>query len=91
MYAIFYALQKMSHLLQDVRFTIRTDHENLRYFNENTPKVVRWKLVIQEYDFVVEHIPGVENVVADTLSRLVVDVRDSDVDNKVSFPSKDTL
>jgi tRNA A-37 threonylcarbamoyl transferase component Bud32 len=33
------------------------------------PKLVRWRLRLQEYDFTVEHIPGKENVVADTLSR----------------------
>ena len=27
-------------------------------------------MLIQEYDFLIEHIPGVDNVVADTFSRL---------------------
>jgi len=50
---------------------LQTDHSrNLQYLNTNTPKVVRWKLAIQEFDFVLEHIKGLENVVADTLSRL---------------------
>jgi transposase InsO family protein len=69
-YAIWYALKKWEHLLRDVHFQIFTDHRNLQYLNTNTPKVVRWKLAIQEYDFVVNHIEGKENVVADAFSRL---------------------
>jgi len=33
------------------------------------PKVIRWRLRLLEYKFIVLHVPGVENVVADTLSR----------------------
>eukprot|EP00969_Alexandrium_andersonii_P159352 7040487-Alexandrium_andersonii.AAC.1 len=53
-YAIWYALKSLEHLLRDVHFTLRTDHRNLTYLNINSPKVVRWKLAIQEYDFHVE-------------------------------------
>lgn len=69
-YAIWYALRKWEHLLRDIPFTIYTDHRNLKYLNTNTPKVVRWKLAIQEFDFKVRHIDGEANVVADTFSRL---------------------
>jgi transposase InsO family protein len=69
-YAIWYALRKWEHLLRDIPFTIYTDHRNLKYLNTNTPKVVRWKLAIQEFDFKVRHIDGEANVVADAFSRL---------------------
>jgi transposase InsO family protein len=39
--------------------------------NSGSEKVIRWKLAIQEYDFVVEHIAGEKNVVADALSRII--------------------
>jgi len=69
-YAIFYALKKFEYLLRDIRFTLQTDHKNLIYINDTaSPKVVRWKLAIQEYDFDIEHIPGKTNLVADSLSR----------------------
>jgi Ni,Fe-hydrogenase III large subunit len=65
-YAIFYSLKKWDHLLRDVKFTLQTDHENLTYINfEGTPKVRRWKLLIQEYDFILEFIKGEDNIVAD--------------------------
>lgn len=77
-YAIWYALRKWEHLLRDVHFTIYTDHRNLKYLNTNTPKVVRWKLAIQEFDFHVRHIEGTANVVADAFSRLCTQDEEED-------------
>ena len=76
LYAIVYSLHKLEYLLRDRKFTLRTDHKNLTYANEPpSAKVRRWKIAIQGYDFVIEHIPGVDNIVADGLSRLLdVDV-----------------
>ena len=69
-YAIYYALKKFEYLLRDVHFTLQTDHKNLIYINDTaSPKVVRWKLAIQEYNFDIEHIAGVTNIVADSFSR----------------------
>ena len=71
-YAIFYALQKLEHLLRDVHFILRTDHKNLTYINYGkSQKIMRWKMMIQEYDFDIEHVAGEENVIADAFSRLV--------------------
>ncbi len=70
-YAIYYTLTKLEYLLQGIHFTMMTDHANLVYINtEGSPKVKRWKLAIQEFDFSVYHIPGKDNVVADAFSRL---------------------
>jgi hypothetical protein len=38
---------------------------------ETDAKVMRWKMTIQEFDCDIEHIPGVDNIVADGLSRLL--------------------
>jgi hypothetical protein len=70
-YAIFYALRKWDHLLSGVKFTLQTDHKNLIYTNTSgSAKVKRWKMLMQEYDFNIEHIAGEKNVVADAFSRL---------------------
>ena len=71
-YAIIYAIRKLKPLLRDIHFTLRTDHKNLIYINEHaSAKVMRWKLDLMEYDFDIEHIPGVDNEVADCFSRLL--------------------
>jgi hypothetical protein len=70
-YAIFLALKKWDHLLKNINFRLRTDHKNLTYLNfAGSPKVYRWKLAVQGFDFDIEHVPGKDNVVADVLSRL---------------------
>ena len=70
-FAIVYALQKFDYILRDAKFTLRTDHKNLIYINqEGSAKVRRWKLAIQEYNFDIEHIAGEENIAADAFSRL---------------------
>ena len=69
MYAIWYALQKMDHLLRDIKFFIQTDHENLtRNKVTGSPKVLRWKLDIQQFNFSIAHIKGADNIVADQFS-----------------------
>lgn len=69
-YAIFYALRKWEHHLRDNKFTLYTDHRNLTFINKDpSPKVQRWKIAVQEYDFDIAYIEGENNEVADPLSR----------------------
>jgi hypothetical protein len=70
-FPIYDGLKEFEYLLQDATFTLHTDHRNLTYIKDsNDSKVLRWKLKIQEYDFTLEHVPGVDNRVADVLSRV---------------------
>lgn len=82
-FAIYSALREWEYLLRDRFFTIRTDHKNLRYLNENTPKVVRWKLAVQEFNFQVEYVEGPKNVVADAFSRVVEKTAEDLVDTSI--------
>jgi hypothetical protein len=71
-YAIYHSFKKFEHLIRDIKFSVRTDHRNLTFLNSDTnPKVKRWKLEMQEYDFDIEYLPGEKNVVADAFSRLL--------------------
>ncbi len=83
-FAIYYAIKKWRHLLLDKKFTLMTDHANLMYLKGSSdPKVLRWMLALQEYDFEVKHIKGTDNKVADAFSRLcVVNQRDERVNPK---------
>jgi len=71
-YAFVYMFKKYEYLLRDRHFILRTDHRNLTYLNESaSPKVRRWKILVQEFDFSIEYIKGEDNIVADATSRLV--------------------
>ena len=53
-------------------FHLVTDHEPLKWIMTTTKltrKLARWSLLLQEYDFIMEHRKGVVNTNADCLSR----------------------
>ena len=53
-------------------FKLVTDHEPLKWLmttQKLTGKLARWSLLLQEYDFHVEHRAGTANTNADCLSR----------------------
>ena len=84
-FAIFYSLRKWEHYLQGTKFTLFTDHKNLTYLNKDpSPKVMRWKVAVQEYDFDVAYIEGRKNVIADGFSRLCP----RDLDAELEQPSR---
>lgn len=70
-YGIYKAVKHWHHILYGRPFTVRTDHNNLRYMEKSANlKVGRWWSHLTNYQMKVEHIPGIENEVADGLSRL---------------------
>ena len=69
-YGIYEGIKKFDYLIRDTKFTLHTDHANLTYIRDSgSPKVIRWKLELQEHDFDLVHVPGKDNVIADYLSR----------------------
>ena len=53
-------------------FEIWMDHENLKYFKEPhklNGQQAKWYLKLQDYDFILRHIPGKTNIKVDILSR----------------------
>ena len=74
MLTIFYALEKFRSYLVGSRVIIFTDHTTIKYLltkADSKPRLIRWVLLIQEFDIVIKDKKGLENVVADHLSRLV--------------------
>jgi hypothetical protein len=71
-YAIFHAFKKLAYLIRDIHFTLKTDHFNLTYLNKGEGHILRWKLMIMEYNFDIDYIQGEDNIVADAFSRLCV-------------------
>ncbi|MDO8094970.1 MAG: RNase H-like domain-containing protein [Candidatus Brocadiales bacterium] len=72
-FACHWAIQSNEYFLRCKDFVLQTDHRNLQWMQtSNTPKVVRWFTAMQSFNFMVEHIPGRNNRVADLLSRIHV-------------------
>ncbi|GJZ73445.1 reverse transcriptase domain-containing protein [Tanacetum coccineum] len=73
MLAVVYAFEKFrSHLIMN-KSIVYTDHSALKYlFNKKDAKarLLRWVLLLQEFDFKVIDTKGAENYAADHLSRL---------------------
>ena len=75
--AIVEALAKWRQYLLDTMetFEIWTDHENLKYFYEPhklNRQQARWYLKLQDYDFILRHIPGKTNTKADIFCHIQV-------------------
>lgn len=67
-----HALKVWRHYLLGKRFLLKTDHSNLTsFFNQPTLNAcqARWTAFLSEFDFVIKHLKGKENRVADALSR----------------------
>lgn len=74
--AIVESLKRFAHLLQGLKFRIYTDHKGLEWITTQkklSPRQARWLEVLSEFDFEIIHIPGVDNILADSLSRLYSD------------------
>jgi hypothetical protein len=70
-YAIFAAVRHFAYYLTCKPFILETDHNNLLYMEQSiVPKIVRWRVYLQSFSFMLRHIPGKENTVADWLSRV---------------------
>jgi hypothetical protein len=70
--AIVETLKYFCYMLLGHRIIILTDHKNLIHLNlhHSSNRVLRQRLLIEEYGAELEYVKGENNVVADTLSRL---------------------
>ena len=69
-YGIYAAIQHWDHFVNGKRFVVETDHRNLVYIHKcKAQKIIRWRIQLQDYDFIIKHVAGTDNVVADFLSR----------------------
>lgn len=74
--AIYFALTQFRPYIYGKRFLVRTDHKSLIYLFSHknpSPKLTRIRLEMEDYDFIIEHIKGRDNVAADALSRISID------------------
>ena len=63
-------LKEFRTILWGHHIIIWTDHKNLTFKNFTSERVLRWHLLIEEYNPELRYVPGTTNVVADALSRI---------------------
>ena len=73
--AIVFALEKFRSYLLGSKIIIYSDHSALRYLlskKDAKPRLIRWILLLQEFDIKIRDKKGSKNVIADHLSRILV-------------------
>jgi hypothetical protein len=68
--AIVETLKYFKHMLLGHKIIVRTDHKNLTHPNSthSLDRVLRQRLLLEDYGVDIEYIQGVKKVVADALS-----------------------
>ena len=73
-YAIYMSVRKHSFYLTNADVLIRSDHLPLKKFlkqNTMNSKVNNWAVKLESYNLKFEYIQGIQNTLADNLSRLI--------------------
>ncbi|XP_077344305.1 uncharacterized protein LOC143988526 [Lithobates pipiens] len=91
--AIVWALQKLQTYLYGRHFTVITDHNPLSWLNRvagENGKLLRWSLILQQYNFTIQHKKGSTHGNADGLSRQAEPARVGCVRREIVVPSHAT-
>ncbi|KAL5832317.1 hypothetical protein ACOSQ4_017671 [Xanthoceras sorbifolium] len=93
--AVVHALEKFRSYLIGSEVIIYSDHSALKYLltkKEAKPRLIRWILLLQEFNIEIRDKKGSENVVADHLSQLLDyddnQARDAAITIQESFPDE---
>ncbi|KAJ1701516.1 hypothetical protein LUZ63_001295 [Rhynchospora breviuscula] len=93
--AIIFALDKFRSYLVGSKVIVFTDHAAIRYLlskKDAKPRLIRWILLLQEFDLEIKDKKGSENSVADHLSRLHNEESEGDdIPINESFPDEQLM
>ena len=63
-------LKDFCNILLGYQITVYTDHKILTYKHFNTERVMRWRLILEEFGPELKYIKGENNAIAESLYRL---------------------
>ncbi|KAL6333014.1 hypothetical protein AAG906_020034 [Vitis piasezkii] len=92
--AVVFALDKFHAYLVGSFIVVFTDHSALKYLltkQDAKARLIRWILLLQEFNLQIQDKKGVENVVADHLSRLVIAHDSHGLPIKDDFPEESLM
>lgn len=87
--AIVWAVKRYRPYLEDRPFTLRTDNRSLVWLQktrDTKAKIARWAMLLQEFNFNIEHCPGTRNELPDLLSRAPDDIQHDAINEEVMLP-----
>ncbi|XP_071917151.1 uncharacterized protein [Coffea arabica] len=87
--AVIFALEKFRSYLLGAKVIVFSDHSALRYLmtkKDAKPRLIRWILLLQEFDLEIRDKRGSENLVADHLSRIPIGEKNEPL--KDAFPEE---
>ena len=89
--AVVFALDKFRSYILGSHIIVHTDHAALKYLlskKESKPHLIRWMLLLQEFDLEIVDKKGSENSVPDHLSRLVPESSRDTTPLRDAFPDE---
>jgi hypothetical protein len=92
--AVVFALHKFRSYLLGSKVLVYSDHAALKYLlskKNAKSRLIRWILLLQEFDIEIRDKKSFENIVADHLSRLVVDFNEDVVLIAETFPDEQLM
>ena len=90
--AIVFAFDKFRPYLIGNKVIVHTDHSAIKYLMDKKdakPRLIRWVLMLQEFDLEIKDKKGTENLVVDHLSRLEGPINEVQIND--NFPDEQLL